>query len=675
MPTFPVAGVMMAMEALRDLLQLLLPAVFLRFCLVFPEDLRSERSRHRQRWLLVPPLALAVCNLVVRITAQEQTVWGTLSVTASAVLFAGYLLTALGVLIRKARRQDRWVAWSKLRLAVLGIAAGLLPLMVATVLHQIWPSQSVPLDSAAVLFLPLAPAGFSLALLRAGAIDLATLLRQAMIALALGIPLAIGAVVFLEVVSGLGGTARGLAYLGAIVLVALASVLAPTTRRRVADVVDRVFFPENDEIRAAAAALGSKLSHERDPQALAQILVEGMQSVFDARRVVLYVVRDDALERLMETAHPAPAPARPPREGYLLRAALDRGEMVLVEPLLQSSRGTRLDPASRKLAADTDAVVLCPLVAGGATVALLLLGPPASAATYTALHLFHVEALARQAGASLENALLHREDLQRERLRTEMALARDIQSKLLPEEDLHLDHVSVCGRMISSQQVGGDLFDHFVLADGRIAFAVADAAGKGVPASLLTSGVRTAVRETLRPGLSAQDAMVRLNRRIHGMTSLQNFVALFLGLLHPRTGVLEYCVAGIEPPLWHRAGLGRLEILNRGGPVLGIDPAAGYKSGIVRMAPGDVVLAYTDGMIDQENTAGDPYGPMRLARAFQGLAGDDPAAILASLLSQVSDFGGDTATDDRTVVVVGYHEAAVDGTERAPMEVRQAGAG
>lgn len=619
---------------------------------------------------MIPPLLLIAFIVGARIADPAQTSpVAVIIVIASTVFFAIYVLSALVVFIRKARRQDRWVLWSKLRVAAIGLVFGLTPLIVATLFRQLDPSHSLDLvDHASVVFLTLVPASFSLALLRTGAIGMAYLWRQAAIAVALSIPLLlVGVVMFAGLAPALSGANRGAAYLLTVGGVLLASTLITPTRHRVAALVDRLFFRESLGLRAAAATLGNQLSQLKLPHEVAQTLAYGLWDLFGSTHVVLYQSGEDHLKRLVEsTPQPkAEAPEFLTTSSFLTKTAVESGEMLLVEPLLTGPRSRRFDEESRNLLDTTDAVLLCPLIVGGKTVGLLVLGPPQNGGSYSSLHLFHIELLARQAAAAFEAAQLHQEDMDRERMRIELDLARQIQSKLLPESDLDAGPFRVHGRMLSSQQVGGDLFDHFVMADGRVVVSVADASGKGVPASLLISSLRSAIRETMRPGNPLPDGMAHLNREVHGTTALQHFVALFVGILDPRSHVLEYSVAGIEPPLWYRAQTGRVETLGRGGPVLGVDPTAGYKSGLVRLSVNDVVVAYSDGITDQENATGGEFGSVRLVRALTRLAERDAPDIVEALMAAVGHFGHGDPTDDRTLLALKFNHEEPDGMESA----------
>jgi sigma-B regulation protein RsbU (phosphoserine phosphatase) len=181
---------------------------------------------------------------------------------------------------------------------------------------------------------------------------------------------------------------------------------------------------------------------------------------------------------------------------------------------------------------------------------------------------------------------------------------------------------------------------------------VADASGKGVPASLLISGLRTSIRETVRPGLSLADAVSHINRAVHETTQVGHFIAAFLGVYDPRTGELEYCVAGIESPFWVRPRHGRVERLHRGGPVLGIEPDAHFRSGIVTLEPGDRVLAYSDGVTDQVDSSEEPFGADRLQTIARSEDSGDAKQLLEAVFRALQAFRGDEIVDDTTLLIL-----------------------
>jgi sigma-B regulation protein RsbU (phosphoserine phosphatase) len=117
-----------------------------------------------------------------------------------------------------------------------------------------------------------------------------------------------------------------------------------------------------------------------------------------------------------------------------------------------------------------------------------------------------------------------------------------------------------------------------------------------------------------------------------------------------------------------RSALDRCEPLTRGGPVLGVDPDAGYHAGTIRLEPGDTLVAYSDGVVDEENAEGEPFGPQRLSTLLRTDRRRDPGSLLASIFGRLEEFGAEESVDDTTVVVVRRSQEVHIGTKTARAE-------
>lgn len=665
LPSFPQPWVMRTIQGVRDACQTLMPAFLLRFLFLFPEGPpASARRRKVENWVLAPAFVLAPVHAVLALWIHEPALLPLEEVLlgASVMLFAVYVLASLVVFARKIQRLDRFEMRTKLRLALLGLVAGVGPLTLMAVVRHFHPSYSGPWGDLAVLALPLLPASFSVALLRTGAVDLAYFVRQVLIAVFLALPIVVAAWLLAGVTEPyLSSQWRALLYVAVLVSIPLASVLVRAPARTISSWVDRVLYPEQQRVRECSERLGQRLSDILSADAVLSAFVEGVAECMGATAVSVHERRDDAW---VQTRPESPAP-RPLPVPASIAQRIDRSRDLLAVDHGRRERRTSLDRMSWAWIDQTRAHVVAPLNVGGETIALVAIGPPARGARYGAVHLYHLSVLCRQAAAALQNARLHEDDLARERVRTELGLARQIQQRLLPQQPLRREGLEICGRTESCRAVGGDLFDYFELSDGRLVVAVADAAGKGIPASLLTSGLRTAVRETMRPGLPVEHAVAHINRHVHGMTGQGHFIAMFVAVIEPHSGLLEYCVAGIEPPLWVRADLGRTEQLTQGGPVLGIDPQARYRSGTLRLAAGDSLLLYTDGAIDEEDETGEEFGRERLRETALAHRERGAEEILDALLGRLHAHRSGEAVDDTTLMVVRRSRYARAGTNNA----------
>lgn len=648
-------------SGLQDVAVLLLPLVLLRFVLLFPEGTApGEAPDPLVRRVLWPAAVLAPAHLLGALFPAHPAAVALYDalLLVTALVFAVALGWALVVFLRKARGTRDWAYGSRMRLAAFGLLLGFGPLLLTTVIKQFAPEHVLAIEDFALLALPLVPASFSMALLRSGSIDLAYLLRQALAA----ILFVLGVAAVAASVLGLGKPLlpehlRFTAYVVLLILVPVAALFAHLPARW----IDRVLYPEQARVRATSSLLGQALARERDPGRVIGLFLSGVRDLAETDAAAFW---------------------RPGPHGWVL-AAGDAGfstelpfesvlgrEFALGEEMLRCREiEPRLDEAGRRWLEHGDVRVAGQLLVHGEPIGLVCAGPRRHGRSYGPLQLFHLGSLARQAAQALENAMLHEADLQRERVRTELELAAQIQRRLLPEGDLREGCLEISGCTLSCREVGGDLYDHFRLSDGRIVVAVSDAVGKGIPASLLTSGLRTAVRETIRPGLDLGEAIASVNRHVHGMTSVGHFIALFAAILDPRDGLMEYCVAGAEPALWMRAD-GRIEWLNRGGPVLGVQPEARYPCGIVRLSAGDLVIPYSDGVIDEEDAEEEPFGRSGLLNAVTSCFAGTSAGIRDHILNCIQTHAAaEEAVDDTTLVVIRRLAVAAAGTLDAPIAV------
>jgi phosphoserine phosphatase RsbU/P len=228
--------------------------------------------------------------------------------------------------------------------------------------------------------------------------------------------------------------------------------------------------------------------------------------------------------------------------------------------------------------------------------------------------------------------------------------SRVIQESLLPASPPSFEGYEMDGRSRPTEIVGGDVFDYLRLTDALFGVAIADASGHGLPAALLARDVITGLRMGIRPELKVVRVIENLNEVIHRAALSSKFISLWYGEFE-RGGTLIYCNAGHNPPLLQRGD--RFMSLDRGGLVLGPNPAARYERGHVRLRSGDRIVMYTDGLIECENGAGRPFGLRGLREVLRRTAHVPAAEAVEALFEAVDRHsGGARQQDDITAVVV-----------------------
>jgi serine phosphatase RsbU (regulator of sigma subunit)/pSer/pThr/pTyr-binding forkhead associated (FHA) protein len=262
-----------------------------------------------------------------------------------------------------------------------------------------------------------------------------------------------------------------------------------------------------------------------------------------------------------------------------------------------------------------------------------------------------------QMAVVLDNAELHAELLREERLRQELALARDIQEGFLPTDFSHLKggfELFAC--VHPARVVSGDLYDFCQLPDGRLSFFVGDVSGKGMPAALFMVAVRTLSRHLAASGGSPSQTLLRLNEGLSQANPSGLFVTLAHGIFEPATGDIVFASGGHHLPLI-RHGDGRVEELSyRVGRLLGIE---GLELRLTdtkfHLDPGETLVFYTDGVTEARPYGSkEMFGLERLRGVVAQMDGGLPLTACANLIRQaVHDFTGqDDLQDDVTVFLL-----------------------
>jgi sigma-B regulation protein RsbU (phosphoserine phosphatase) len=259
---------------------------------------------------------------------------------------------------------------------------------------------------------------------------------------------------------------------------------------------------------------------------------------------------------------------------------------------------------------------------------------------------------ANQAAIALENARLHRQALEKERLERELDLAADIQRRLLPAELPDARGFEVLGWSRPARHVGGDYYDLYRLEPGKLAVVIADVAGKGMPAALLVSTLHSALRLLQDREQLGPDLVARLNRHVVEASGPNKFITLLLGEIDLESGRLVYVNAGHNPALLLRAG-GALEELAPGGLPLGLFAPAVYRAQEAELAPGDLLCLFSDGITECESPEGAEFGAGRLGRLLRDRYADPLPELMRSVERAVTEFAaGGPQGDDQTVVLV-----------------------
>lgn len=298
--------------------------------------------------------------------------------------------------------------------------------------------------------------------------------------------------------------------------------------------------------------------------------------------------------------------------------------------------------------------VMCvPLRVSDRLIGLLYVDSKASAGEFTSADLTLFNALASQVAVAIDSARLLEHYVEKQKIQQGLEVARDIQRSLLPRGGLQVPGLDVYGLYHACEETSGDYFDYIRRSGGRLALVVGDVSGHGVGAALVMSTARALLRAFTATTAGPASVVTRLNKFLSQDIETGKFMTLFYGEVDLRERRLRYVRAGHNEPILYRRETDEFEELSGGGIALGfIDDFEFSECGPVEMAPGDILLLYTDGIVEARSTEGEVFGMDRLREAVRA-SRDENARDLAFAVRQavVDHAGAGVDEDDFTLIM------------------------
>ena len=418
--------------------------------------------------------------------------------------------------------------------------------------------------------------------------------------------------------------------------------------------LDRVFLRDPTDYRNVLRALGREL-----------------QTTIDLEDLLNRSVRTLTEALLLRSAHIVAITA----DGPVVRTGAGEGLSVeslqgiadLMPRLSTQDASYRLsDPVDGLRRIDRELLVkklnlelLVPLRWRNETLGMVLLGEKLTGTEFTSEDVTLLNNLGSQMGVSLQNALLLRDRVRVARIEEELSLAHQIQQTFLKSDFPSLPRCEVHAVNLPSRQVGGDYYDVVPVPDGSFLVAIADVAGKCVPAALLSSMLQASLRTQARSVESPAEILRNINALVYRSTAVHQFATFFLARVSGDGRRMTFANAGHNWPALLRRD-GSREWLQTGGTILGIMEDVAMEEATFDLTPGDLLVFYTDGISEATNEDGELFSEERLVEFVQGLPPSlNPESIAVSILREVErHLGPLEAQDDRTLVVLRVHETS-----------------
>jgi sigma-B regulation protein RsbU (phosphoserine phosphatase) len=672
------------------------PLALLPFAIYFPERSRIDIRFPWVKWAILVPAAVGLgCDLrqiVGRVFWGRNPPWLTHLLSVADRVVAGLELLCLALyfllLFNKLRKAGSADVRRRLRVLLSGTGIGIGSLLGVFVLlpalgyNPFQHGRAWLAYLGSTLFL-LAPFSLAYVVLVQRAMDVRILVRQgtkyALARATLWVVQA-GILFFVAVTlmrPGAFGHHGHTPWLQLAVFIGLMIVFRLGVRKATRNWLDRKFFREAYNAEQVLSDLAQEVQQFTESGLLLQTVARRVSETLHPQPIAM-LVRKGANFCLEEAIELSP-PAQVGREIVFTAAS------SIVRKVLNDRSFARLyrkDPdawyllaseAEREMLDRLQAELILPLFGRGRLMGMMLLGPKQSEAAYSRTDLRLLQALATQTGMALEvGELAHslaREATERMRTTQELELARAVQERLFPQQMPVIPGITVAGACRPAQIIGGDYYDVFPLGDGRFAFALGDVSGKGTSAALLMAGLRASIRAlALDLALDPAQIMGRMNRLVFEASETNRFATFFFAVYDPAARLLECVNAGHNPPMLLRRAAacgtpgpvdGCLVRLEADGPVIGLLEGVEYTCRSWQLAPGDLLVAFTDGFSEAMTAEDEEWGDDRLAAALEGARENSAAAVLQALFYKADAFtAGATQHDDMTALVLKLDDLA-----------------
>jgi sigma-B regulation protein RsbU (phosphoserine phosphatase) len=667
-----------------SLMQYLMSPVLLLFGIYFPERWRADRKAPWAKWLILAPLA--ACFLLIWTTfaienfaAPELGHWSDranfwfdhvvnpLNLACVIVYIVAVLDKLRSATTADARRRMQVLAVG----SIVGIGSLLLVFMVLP--HfGVQPGQRPWIGLPAFLLFFAAPFSFAYVVVVQRALDVRLLLRMGTkYALArytlLVAEFAVVAVVIFHFVFPLVRHKENLPVAIPVLILLAAGLIKlfashDSISSKLQRWLDRKFFREAYDAELVLSELSDQARRFTEAKPLVDTVSRRISEVLHVSSIAVYLrhgrsfgiehcigVSDNVPKRFEESSSTVRNLARSNQPATLYRENPD-GWFLLA------------DDREREALDTLGAELLLPLAGRDKLLGFISLGPKRSEEPYTPSDLRLLQSVSTQAGLALEiSALVHSlasEAARRERIDREIEIAREVQERLFPQQLPTLPGHSIHGACRPAQGVGGDYYDVLTLDDGTLGLAIGDVSGKGISAALLMASLRASLRGMTMDGpADLAVLMSRVNRLVYESSATNRYATFFFSIYEPVQRLLRYVNAGHNPPYVIRGS--EVHVLEGGGPVIGLLPDALYEECRLLLQPGDLLLAYTDGISEALNLQDQEWGEERMVAAARARLPENASTILRHIVTEADLFAATAPQhDDMTLLLMKLEHAA-----------------
>lgn len=383
-----------------------------------------------------------------------------------------------------------------------------------------------------------------------------------------------------------------------------------------------------------------------DPKKLRNIIDETLKTSLLVERVYFILYEDSLSEYVLLESDDNQKRVVIKREDILLR-----GINQLDKPTFWHTMGQYLRNSELAEELDQrDVKIVLPLKDSEHLLGFLALSNKAAGYNFSSEDMNLMGVLSNQMVTALTNARLYVDSLERIRLEEEVTMARQIQLDLLPANPPKLEMLEISSHSTPSRTVGGDFFDFLENDNGKLGICIADASGKGMPAALMIAQTQAILKSEVSNGNPIDKVMKNINKQLVCSSSSEKYVTMFYGELNIETGMFQYTNAGHNYPVLVKKD-GKINLLERGGPIVGALPDMPYEAAEVQLEKDDILFFFTDGLSEAMNNDEVEYSEERIRTFICDHREIAPDMLVDSILKDVRSHDATFPPRDDTTII------------------------
>jgi sigma-B regulation protein RsbU (phosphoserine phosphatase) len=576
------------------------------------------------------------------------------------ILISLYITASFVLLFRNYARTRNLNEKRSLRVIIWGMMLALVPLGILSFFQELALRMlGFSVLTAVFILMAFFPIAFGYAIMRYGLMDIEIIIRKS-----LTYSLVTSAVIlsYLVLVVGLGNWLSSKiaisGYATSMGFLALLALVFQPVREKIQLFVDRHFYRTRYEYQKTLLSLSQELLRLVNARDIMQKVAETIRESMHVSAVYIHLYNSRTRRYELRLALPEaedPNLAWQDEPNGLVDILKREAKPCMFHKIEEDDRYHNLPIADKVKIERNEILLSIPLFYQKSLMGLINLGPKLSGLTYTQEDIDLLQTVAGNTAVALANARLYQEELKKQRLESELMIARQIQISLLPANAPNLPGFEITGYSQPATIVGGDYYDFLPISKTRAYVVLGDVAGKGMPAALYMSKVQGMLQILARNQKSARQLLIELNRQIYDRVDHRYFITMLAALVDGHRRKLSVCRAGHMPFLIKSGG--QLQWIESRGMGLGLDQGELFEKELeetsFQLKPGDFCFFFSDGLIELRNDKDEMYGEERLAKLLQRINASSAQEIQVAVQEELKRFAGkNQQPDDITWIVI-----------------------